>query len=197
MIKKIALFAVAALLAVGANAQIEKGKIYVGGKTNLSFTSMTVTPEYDGESDDDLKMKTQSFEFSPEVGYFIMDGLAVGLNLSYETAKAKVGDGDWSDPAKSMGVAAFGKYYMGSGNIKPFGMARLGFMSSADSDDDADKFSGLAFGAAVGGAYFLNESVALELGVGYDYAKMKNKDDDKSALKAGQLGVNIGVVVTF
>lgn len=195
MIKKIALFAVAALLAVGANAQIEKGKIYVGGKTNLSFTSATVTPEYDGTAGD--KTKTQSFEFSPAVGYFIMDGLAVGLDLSFSTEKEKVGDGDWSDPMKTTVIAAFGKYYMGSGNIKPFGMARLGYAAVSMADDDAFKSSGLAFGAAVGGAYFLNESVALELGLGYDYLSLKNKKDDKSVDKVGALGVNIGVVVTF
>ena len=76
-------------------------------------------------------------------------------------------------------------------------MAKLGFMSESEGDDDAAKFSGLAFGAAIGGAYFVNESVAFELGVGYDYAKLKNKEESKYSLKGGQLGVNIGVVVTF
>ena len=196
MIKKITLVFLVAILAIGtANAQIPKGKILLGGSTNLSFTSSTYTDKYDGTKTGDSK--TATFELNPQVGYFIMDGLAVGLDLSYSSSKTKSGSGSWSDPTTMIGVGVFGKYYMGTTNIKPFGLAHLGVISTSTSPKDVDKDRGYAMGLALGGAYFINESVAFELSLGYDYAKFKNKADNKSTTDAGVLGLNVGVVVTF
>jgi outer membrane protein len=195
MIRKIVFIAFAIIIAFSASAQIEKGKILVGGRTNMSFTSVSLNEEFDGSNVGE--MKTQSFEFSPEIGYFVMDGFAIGANISYRSVKGKIGDGDWSDPSRYTGVSAFGKYYLDYGQFKPFGMAKLGFMAHSEGTDDADKYRGLALGVGVGGAYFVTESIAFEAGLVYDYTKFKNKEESKYVVKQGQLAISVGVVVAF
>jgi len=197
MIKKISLFTVVLLTVFTVNGQVEKGKVYLAGASSLSYSSATNTPEYDGETYSDFEVKVSSFGFSPQVGFFVIDGLAVGLDLSYTSTKTKLGDGDWSDPSKRFGFAPFGKYYIGKSKFKPFGMLKMGYLLYSDSDNDADKYSGLNLGFTVGGAYFVNEFVALELGLGYDYSKLKNKADSKEVYKLGELGLRIGVAVSF
>lgn len=61
MIKKFGFIAVAVLIASSAIAQLEKGKILVGGRTNMSFTSVNENHVYDGSSVGEIK--TQMFEF--------------------------------------------------------------------------------------------------------------------------------------
>lgn len=197
MIKKISLFTVVLLTVFTVNAQVEKGKVYLAGASSFSYSSASSTPEYDGETYDDYKVKTSSFGFSPQVGFFVIDGLAVGLDLSYTSSKGKIGDGEWSDPSKRFGFAPFGKYYIGKSKFKPFGMLKMGYLLYSDSDDDSDKYSGLSLGFTVGGALFVNEFVALELGLGYDYANLKNKENDKFVYKNGELGLKIGISVAF
>jgi len=195
MIKKFGFIAVAVLIASSASAQLEKGKILVGGRTNMSFTSVNENHAYDGSSVGEIK--TQMFEFSPEIGYFVMDGFAIGANISYRSVKGKIGDGDWSDPSRYTGISAFGKYYLDYGQFKPFGMAKLGFMAQSQGSDDADKYRGLSIGFGVGGAYFITESIAFEAGLVYDYTKFKNKEESKYVIKQGQLAISVGVVVAF
>ncbi len=100
-------------------------------------------------------------------------------------------------PSISMGVGLFGKYYIGSGNFKPFAQANLGFMSMSEGDDDDDKYSSLAFGGVLGAAYFLNENIALEFGLGYIMANMKNKADEKEVMKGGDFGFKMGFSINF
>ncbi len=181
----------------GVSAQVEKGKILLGGTTAFSYSSMTLKFEYDGEEFDEMEMKMADLTFSPILGYFVMDGLAVGLDLNYTSSKAKIGDGDWSDPSTELGASLFGRYYFGSGNFKPFGHAQVGFMSMSDSDADEDKYSGLVYGLGLGADYFLNDNVALELGISYNMGKIKNKADDLEVIKPGVLSFGIGVFVTI
>lgn len=195
MIKKITLFVVVLFTAFSVNAQIQKGRFLVGGTSNLSFLSSKSTYRYDGTTT--KKIKISSFEFSPEVGYFIMDKLAIGLDLSYSSEKEKVDNEAWSDPSRTFGMAFFGKYYFEAGSFKPFGKAQLGYLHIAGSDNDVNKFNGVALGVAAGAAYFINDLVAFEASLGYDYAKVKNVKDNKYEDKVGGFGLNIGIVVTF
>jgi outer membrane protein len=197
MKRKISLLAGALIIALGLNAQVEQGKILIGGSSNLRFSSNTMSSEVVGVEDSDSQLKTSEFSFEPQVGYFVIDGLAVGIDLSYISSKSKWGDMDWSDPSTALGIGLFGKYYVGDTNIKPFAQANIGFMSISYGDDDTDKYSGLAFGGVLGAAYFINEYVGLEMGIGYAFAKIKNKDNKDEIGKESGLGVNIGIVVAF
>src|SRR5690606_42142165 len=57
----------------------------IGGSTNLGFSSNKVTRRSGSYSVDG--QKTTAFNIPPTVGYFVIDNLAVGLNLGYEVQK--------------------------------------------------------------------------------------------------------------
>ena len=108
MKRKISLLAGALIISLGVNAQLEKGKILVGGSSNLRFSSNTWSTEVEGEDDSYHKSKTSEFSFVPQVGYFVMDGFAVGLNLAYTSSKSIWNDSEWSDSSTSLGIGLFG-----------------------------------------------------------------------------------------
>jgi outer membrane protein len=194
--KKLILLLAVVFSASLLQAQVEQGKVLLGGSTNFTFSSTTIKATFDGEELGEMKMST--INFAPEVGYFLMDGLAIGVILDYSSAKAKYSDeSDWSDPSTSIGIGAFGKYYLSSGNFKPFVKGMLGFMTQSEGHEDDDKSSGLAFGGALGAAYFLTENVAFEFGLGYTVSNMKNKAVEEYILKASDLSFKVGIAVTF
>lgn len=95
---------------------------------------------------------SSTWELSPDLGYFIKDNLAIG-------GRAAIGD------------AGFGTYYAFTAFIKPyFGQSDMGKFfiepnvgfAGADGADTE-----LTYGGRAGYALFLNRSIALELGVGY------------------------------
>ncbi len=81
---------------------IEKGSWLAGGKTKLSFTS---EPYFNNE-----KIKTSSFRFSPNLGYFVADQWAIGGKLDFETSSTKFGN---MDPEKynDIGLGIMTRYY--------------------------------------------------------------------------------------
>ncbi|MEN9444498.1 MAG: hypothetical protein RIS47_1388 [Bacteroidota bacterium] len=194
MKKLISILAIVALvLSVGtAMSQTTQGNYLVGGASALSFSSNKVTPEYDGEKGDDSK--SSSFDFSPQVGYFVMDNLAVGLDLAYSSTTDK-GDVDVTSTTTVVGV--FGRYYLAGEKFRPFAQAELGYAANSIKMDETYKFSGLVYSAEVGAAYFLTESISLDLSLAYSAGSLTNSDDSKYKTKMSIFGFNAGLSFAF
>lgn len=179
--------AVMAMVATAANAQTEKGKIVVSGSTDLSFSSMTMSMEYDGESmGDDVSVSEIGFETS--VSYFVIDNLALGLNFDVESTKMD------DNKSNSYMVGPTARYYFGSSNIKPYAQADYLFGSQTD-DESTAKMSGWDIGAGVG--FFLNDVVSIDLGLAYGSLTAENEDDDKMKIKGSGLAFNAGFSIFF
>lgn len=160
--KKVFLFAAFTALTSLSFAQTSKSTWLLGG--GASFAS--IKPDV-GDS------KTY-INLAPRAGYFVMDNLALGAELSY----SKLGD----DEGSTM-VGPFVRYYFTSlgSNAKLFGQAEAAFGSTAGT-------STTAFGVHAGVAYFLNNSIALEGALGYD---------NNTTLKTSTIGVNVGFQIHF
>ena len=65
-------------------------------------------------------------------------------------------------------------------------------MSTSYGNKDENKYNGFTFGANGGIAYFISDSVSLNLGLSYLNSSLKNKKNDKYVVKSGNLGVNVG-----
>lgn len=174
-------------------AQVGQGSKYVNASTSLSFSSMKYTEDY-GEGSDEATYTELSI--SPSFGYFIMDGLAVGITALYESSKYKSGDYE-SDPYVIYGLGVFGKYYYGQGAIKPFGKAEIGILGESYGEEDQDKASGMGFALGAGVAYFLNEYVAVEAGLDYAVSNMKNKEFDEFEMKMSGIQFKVGFTIVF
>lgn len=141
--KKVVLSVFAVLVVFAASAQIEQGTWLVGASSNAGFTS------YNEDAGD-----YSEFSLDVKGGYFVIDNLAVGLNLGY----AKV------DEASATKIGIFGRYYV---NGKIFLGAGYNSNTLDSGVDGADKVTVSEIPLEVGYAVFLNNAIAVEPALGY------------------------------
>jgi hypothetical protein len=168
--KKVFLIAALSAISFAGFSQTSKGTWLVGG--TAGFTSSKYG---------DAKMS--SINFSPNAGYFLINNLAVGLDVQVgsETSNSGVsGASDYKTSSTFFGPNV--RYYFTSlgKNAKLFGSGQYAFGSTKDG---SDKISATAWGLSAGPAFFLNKNVALEVTVGYSSAKVK--DDTNSTNSFG------------
>ena len=187
--KKLFLFA-AVIFASASYAQTEKGNWFAGSDLGLSYTSETVKEKNDGTEKSNSTVST--LKFTPNVNYFVIDNLAVGLGLEYSTTKKESSD------ENKFAIAPNATYFFPlSANLAPFVGAKVGYAMESAGSSDASKYNGLVFGGKAGIAYFVNQGAAITGYVGYDNYSLKNKADSKLENQRGILGVGVGVALFF
>lgn len=183
---------------VALNAQTEKGKILLGGGTKLSFSMVNNLTKTDNSSNENGKVS--NFELSPQIGFFISDGLALGAELpaNYNLVKYS---GDNKITTSSIAIAPFLRYYLGSESIKPFLQGKVGFgIMNQNSDLTfglSDKLSASLFLYELKGGvgFFLNERVSLDLTIGYSSYSIKPRENNSSNERQIQRGIGLGIGV--
>jgi outer membrane protein len=163
------ILSVVALLTSAAFAQefAKKGVVELGG--NVGFTSITAIA--DGKS---ASNSTTIFQISPTVGYFVMDGLEIGidpLELGYAGTSATSGLTTLSEGSYTMtmvGIWAFGAYhFLTGGNAFPYLQALVGYTS--ESETGSPGASGLSYGFAGGAKFKLTGGLLLNAGISYKF----------------------------
>ena len=194
-------FLVAVLIGIAeiTNAQTEKGKILLGGQSSLEFTSYSSEWETDYGSGDNGK--SRYLDITPQVGYFIANNLAVGLEIPYSFSKEI--DGDDSYSTSSFAVVPFARYYFGKTKIKPYLHGGIGpgwgknksvIFKSPDIEVSTNLVA-YEFGGGLG--VFINEHVSVDFGLGYGNASSKWTDSSNQNRKDIIKGIDatIGIVV--
>ena len=191
IMKKLLLCAALAVFAItSVNAQTEKGNWVISGSTSISFASTSATFEFDGEEAGEDE-KLSNFSITPAVGYFVIDNLAVGVDLSFSSLKEDYDGEDYT--VSSFYVMPTGTYYFSAGDsLKPYVGVGFGLISTSSGDEDINKSSGLAIRGKGGLAYFLNESIALDFSVQYLNTNQKNKEESDFVTKNSSIGVGLG-----
>ena len=167
--KKI-IFTVAAIFAFGfANAQ-DKGNSSEGfTKGNVMLSG---SAGFGSETTGDVKANT--FNFSPRVGFFVTNNIAIGVALGFEGTKTESFNGPVfvEETRSDFSIGAFGRYYFTpASKFSVFG--ELGFnvvSGKIDTDETLGgttitsdyKVNGFNFGLAPGVSYFISNSWALE-----------------------------------
>lgn len=193
------LFLASALALFGAmNAQTEKGSWVVSGKTGLGFNSVNTKYKAEGQSYDGPKVST--FSITPSVGYFVIDNLAAGIDLSYISTKTKVDmpyiNENYESTTSTFAIMPNATYYFPTGSsFRPYVGAGVGYGTSKGTESDAvlsgsESAGGLLWGAKGGFVYLMNSTVGLDLGLGYN--SFQNKKDNVTT-NVGTFGVNLGV----
>lgn len=154
----ISLFFVAIVVAFSneANAQIQKGNIMVGGDLgNLNWGLQSGG--------------TTSLNVTPKVGWFIQDGLLVGLDglLGF----VHVGGGGAN--IFNYGVGVFGRYYITDNKIEVLNRTKFFVEANAglqgmNQSKGGDDTNGLGFGFGPGIAYFITPNIGIETSVKYN-----------------------------
>jgi outer membrane protein len=199
------------LLLLGSStlfSQVEKGKWYVAGYSNLSLD--IGKEKYESSNGGPTsEYKYTEFNFTPEAGYFIIDKLVAGLFMDYEYYKDEDTEDHDTDKNSSFIIGPFAKYYiMDYKNLWPYVGAGIGFGSgkSTWNTSDPEKYKEITFRLGGGATYFLNDNIGLDLFLGYNRevdkyeinnaGKSANSSDTEDYIYSA-FKMSIGVVVTF
>ncbi len=197
------------------NGQLSQGNVLVGLSSSISFfgeSGPMFGPDLASfgfstyKEDGDVESKMSFFNLQPKAGYFVMDNLAVGLNIFFSTYKYK--DPDESSNyygVTAIGAGPFARYYFPQEKFYPFVELSSIFGTSkykeswGDGEYDYDyKYSLMGFGAGVGLAMPLGDRVTFDAMLGYSTFTAKEKDeDDDDKETTGTIGLKLGFVVFF
>lgn len=177
--KNFALGCLLLLASIPSFAQIpglQKGSFLVGGTMDLSFVNYKNEATF-GSFDYSNKGSGTSITFSPQVGYFVAEGLTLGglINLTNSTTSDEDEDGKYT--VSNFSVGPFFRYYTKS---KIFFHGEYTFGSektkvTGQYEDGKQRLSGWKLGT--GYAAFLNDHIALEPHVMYTSNTTKETDD--------------------
>ncbi|MBL7841706.1 MAG: porin family protein [Cyclobacteriaceae bacterium] len=190
--KKIIVMCVSCLLVVSAWAQTTQGTISLGGALGISSSTDNNTG---GET------KSTTVFIAPSVGYFLADGMELGLDVAFSHEKQEL-DGDDAGSVNETALGPYFKYYMFTANENfaftlnaslLFGFTK----SSPPSDVDADdvKGSSLQFSISPGFSYFFTDKIGLDFQLqGLTFRKSDPNtdadDDERSSFTFGVASFN-------
>lgn len=193
------------------NAQTSQGKFLVGSSTTIGFLGttnefmnlgFTTEKSKDDDNADENPVKMINFNLQPKAGYFVMDNLAVGLDVFLYYQRYKSEDSDSKSRSTVFIAGPFVRYYSSTGVVRPFFEA-TGSMGKLINKDDypwgEDKYTERVISASgrAGIAVSLGERVLFETSFLYNYMNMKpteNNDNNHRAIY-NTFGINIGFIV--
>lgn len=203
--KKLLLAGAIALFGL-SNAQMTKGDWVISGNTGMGFNNSTTTEKVEGKSTESPKVNT--FSITPSVGYFVIDKLAVGIDLGYVNTTTKYDGAKFTNSRFSvMPTATY--YFTNSSKLVPFLGAGIGYASNKEKtsfsgmrngtfdpllvqDTEITK-GGLAWKVRGGVTYMVTQSLGINLGVSYDQFSSKETIMNKEfKTNINTFGVNVG-----
>ncbi len=185
--KKTSVLSILILSIFTVKAQTEKNSWLAGG--NIGFTSST--QKFSGVSD--YSFKTSEFQINPGFGYFVINNLAVGVNVSFVSTHTSETNmpGTESNTSTTFATGPFLRYYFNvAEKTKIFihGGANWGSYKPGSEDPS---LSISMYEVKAGPAIFLNPHVALEFTVGYQTSSYKS--DEKSTTNGFDIGVGFQI----
>jgi hypothetical protein len=195
--------------AAQAQSAISAGTIALGG--NIGISSHTDKAEYKaGNVNQTEETTTTQFRFSPSVGYFIIDNLAVGLNLAYtanSSSTTRTGTGTSSpnslDAATTLRVGPYAQYYkMLSEQFGVLGTLGAGFQRNftprfgPGNTVIENKQTGFYVGLTPGVIFFPVPKFGISASIGnlgFDHVNSKDSNDaDGESASESNFGASFG-----
>jgi outer membrane protein len=134
--------------------------------------------------------KTTSIDFSPTVGYFVSNNVAIGVQLGVTNNVSKF-DGTKTSEKNGYSAGVLARYYMNPTNkFSVFGSAALNF-GALNTKNSADT-SNFSLGFAPGISYFLSKHFAIETTIGrLGFSSIKPDVDGADATNSINFGLNL------
>ncbi|NDP26606.1 MAG: hypothetical protein GZ087_04145 [Flavobacterium sp.] len=152
------------LFSLSANSQITKNNWMMGG--NITFSNSVSSPDDNSSSEG----KSNSIDFSPNIGYFIINKLSIGTLYQYISTVSKYEGG--KSEYKSSNIGPFVRYYL----LNPEKTANI-FLETSYNFSTMKENNNTVFASKLGAVYFLNSSVGFELMFKYSINKYKYNTD--------------------
>ena len=191
-------------------AQTKQNQFLVGGQYSLNYSSNTST--FNGSNNSFESGKSRSFQITPQVGYFIFNHAAAGIEFIYRYNKEygqEIQGVSNYDFTKNLLLIPFFRYYFGNGKVMPYlhtgigpGWQKTG--SKNYSFPETTQKTKLLFYELRGGlAFFINQSVSFDFGIGYESQKtlfnepmVEGPSDKWNTLEKG-IKSTLGIVVSI
>ena len=204
-------FACSALL----QAQTQQGNFITGassevalGTTSMNVMSLSfgsVTTKSDAPLFQEQTEKITSINLSPRLGYFVIDRLAAGLEITYAYLKNTDDDSEAEFSQSLFAAGPFVRYYFSTGSLLPYAEAygALGSSSLKEFDPDFPNFDldsssdELYWGASLGLAAALGEKVTWDIGLNYRYNKSEPSENNiaNTRIVSNSFGLKFGFSV--
>ncbi len=213
--KGIAIMIVLGILCInGLMAQTNKGQVFMGVSTafavagtgpelmGLAFITDKYKSDAEGfeESDPD---KQTCFTLLPRAGYIVVNGLVIGLDITFTYNKWK--DGVYDDNMLTETLFATGpfvRYYFPVDKVKPYIEASGVFGSSKskyeyEGGKDEYKYGVRSILGGVGMGVPIGNHVTFDVMTGYNSLVRKSKDDNPNNYRHvyGAFGFRFGFIV--
>lgn len=174
-------------------AQTQQGNFLLGGGFGGSLGNRKVESPGPNNTTIVSKSRSATLIFNPKIGFFIVNGFALGLDADIRNNSLRNRDNDIRSTSSSFTLGPFVRYYF---PVNIFLDGRAGFGSGKGAElaryNEAKLFS-YSFGA--GYAAFLNDYVALEPIIRYRGTNYTNKGDDNFRTMDGSLEFAIGLQI--
>ncbi len=175
---KIAFTGLLFLISILSWSQTQQGTFYMSGATSMTFnrsvgnTTTNETPQFVSSVD------VNSFKLQTELGFFIVKDLSLGLVIDYTFAK----DFKIATPQKSsqtLFMPSLSYVIPLKSSLRPFVQIGGGLASVKLGEGlDEESYVGFALAGVAGVKYFINESIALDIGVQLSSALVTSEADD-------------------
>lgn len=182
------------------NCQIEKpikkGNITLGGSVGFGYSAASrksiITDSYGQSFEGTTDQKTMSVYLNPGFGYFVVDGLVIGISPSFSYTHDKYSG--FIRNSYSIGITPFAKYYFNNGFFAGFKASYHFSISKQPGYDYSTKYNQISIRPSLGYAIFINSKVSLEPSLEYSFEKAIGKNDmiSDDNLKVHQIYFNIG-----
>ena len=195
-----------------SEAQIRSGRSLIGVSTSFSyinygsdlmslgFSTIKYKANLLASVDPDVT-KVTTLNLLPKFGYFIINNLAVGLNMYIGTSTDKPKSGGKFNTT-SFGLGPFIRYYISGSKVMPFFEISSLFGSETNKYEDpysssSNKNSLSSFGGGAGLAVKLGDKVTFDMMAGYnstsEKAKENNPNDERTV--QGTIAFKLGFTV--
>lgn len=136
--------------------------------------------------------KDDTFRFSPKVGFFVTENIALGLGLSIFNQKRQQNILQPETKQNNLGFLGFGRYYFKpSSKFSIFGEAQISY-ETIKFEPFPQTINGFDITLATGFSYFLSDNFAIESTWGLlNYGTAKNDFPGSEASTSFNLGLNL------
>jgi hypothetical protein len=168
-------------------AQLEKGKIFIEGTSNLGLNFGAESQKVNGDKTDGKGYKYYNFDLQPRAGYLFNDNLVGGGYLDMEFYGDKDNDdvpfGQTTKGATFI-LGPFARYYFHvCDKLLPYAEAQVGFgidnyKEKYNDGGDWSKYNETVFSYRLGGGatLFFNKTIGADLFLGYSHEAYRHKD---------------------
>lgn len=151
--------------------QTNHATFFIGTDTKLDFSS--INSKWKNETDEEEYSHYTNFELSPKFGIYAVNGLAIGVYIPISMYSENYESNYYK--SNSFGIGPFIRYYFNTEKVKPFfnGGVGLGITNVKGSSSNSTSGNILFLEVGTGIGIFVNKTVSIDIGAGYQYKKIK------------------------